>query len=108
MAVHIDEQALQTAAADMMKLKERNEALRSRLEELFKGLTTALDTPSGEAVEITGRDILLEPIEQMGLVLEHVSNTLNIIIGAGGESKGVYYDKLFEEYEELEQLLKSK
>jgi len=108
MAIHIDEQALQTAASDMMKLKERNESLRVRLEQMYKGITTALNTPSGEAVEITGRDVLLEPIEQMGLVLEHVSNTLNMIIGAAGQSRGVYYDKLFEEYEELEQLLKNK
>ena len=108
MSSHIDEQALQTAARDMLKLRDRNEALRQRLEQMYKDITTALDTPAGHQVEFTGKDVLLEPIENMGLVLKHVSDTLNMIIGAEGASRGVYYDKLFDEYEELERILKSK
>jgi hypothetical protein len=79
---------------------------------MYKNLTTALDTPAGHAVEWTGKDVLLEPIDDMGKVIEHVSDTLNIIIGQDGRSesepKGTYYDKLFDEYEELDRTLKSK
>ena len=41
MSIHIDEQALQTAARDMLKLRDRNEALRQRLEQMYKDITTA-------------------------------------------------------------------
>ena len=112
MSIHLDDQALKTAAADMMALRQRNQRLKEKLETMYKNLTTALDTPAGHAVEWTGKDVLLEPIDDMGKVLEHVSDTLNIIIGQdgknSGESKGVYYDKLFAQYRELDRILKSK
>lgn len=109
MGIHLDDQALKTAAADMKALRERNQRLKEKLEKMYHDLTTALDTPAGHAVEWTGKDVLLEPIDDMGKVLEHVSDTLNIIIGWDGkEPKGVYYDKLFDEYQELDRILKSK
>jgi len=37
-----------------------------------------------------------------------MSKTLNTIIGAGGEARGTYYDKLFDEYEELDRIIKNK
>ena len=44
--------------------------------------------------------------------MEHMSDTLNVIIGQdtrqGGEPRGTYYDKLFDEYEELDQILRTK
>lgn len=108
MGIHLDDQAFITAANDMAKLKERNKKLKTKLETMYKNLTTALDTPAGHAIEFTGRDVLLEPIEDMGKVLEHMSKTLNIIIGAGGEKTGRYYDKLFTDYEELDRIIKNK
>lgn len=112
MGIHIDDQALKTAASDMYALRVRNQKLKEKLEKMYHNLTTALNTPAGHAVEWTGRDILLEPIEDMGKVLEHMSDTLNIIIGQdsrnGGEEKGTFYDKLFKEYEELDRILRSK
>lgn len=109
MGIHLDDQALKTAAADMMALRQRNQRLKEKLETMYKNLTTALDTPAGHAVEWTGRDVLLDPINDMGKVLEHVSDTLNVIIGQDGkEPKSVYYDKLFAEYQELDRILKSK
>lgn len=109
MSIKVDEQALGTAAYNMNKLKERNNKLKERLETMYKDLTTALDTEAGHKLEWQGKEVLLKPIEDMSKVLEHVSDTLNVIIGKDGrEPKGVYYDKLFSEYEELDKILKNK
>lgn len=112
MGIHLNDQAFHTAANDMMRLKERNQKLREKLENMYKNLTTALDTPAGHALELTGRDVLLEPIDDMNKVIGHMSDTLNIIIGQSssksGGSKGTYYDKLFDEYNELDRILKNK
>lgn len=112
MGIHLNDQAFKTAASDMMKLKERNQKLREKLETMYKNLTTALDTPAGHELEWTGRDVLLEPIDDMSKVIEHMSDTLDIIIGQtggkSGESTGTYYDKLFNEYDELDHILKNK
>ena len=112
MGIHIDDQALKKAATDMYALRVRNQKLKEKLEKMYHNLTTALNTPAGHAVEWTGRDILLEPIDDMGKVLEHMSDTLNILIGEdsrnGGEPRGTFYDKLFDEYEELDRILRNK
>lgn len=112
MGIYLDDQALKTAAKDMLELKQRNQRLREKLEAMYRDLTTALDTPAGHAVEWTGRDVLLEPIDDMGRVLEHMSDTLNIIVGQasrqGDEPSGTYYDKLFDEYNELDRILRNK
>lgn len=108
MGIHLDEQAFITAAEDMAKLKERNQRLRYKLEMMYKNLTKALNTPAGHAIEFTGRNVLLEPIDDMNKVIDHMSRTLNMIIGASGESSGKYYDKLFTDYDELDRIIKNK
>ena len=69
MGIHLNDQAFKTAAADMEKLKVRNEQLRLKLASMYKDLTTALDTPAGHALEFTGKDVLLEPIEDMSKII---------------------------------------
>lgn len=107
MGIHLNDQAFITAARDMAALKERNQRLRDKLERMYSNLTTALDTPAGHAIEFTGRNVLLQPIDDMGKVIDLTSKTLDMIIGRNG-SKGIYYDKLFDEYEELENTLRNK
>lgn len=108
MGVRIDDQALRTAAADMLALQQRNQRLRDKLEQMFKNLTDALDTPAGHAIQWTGQDVLVKPIDDMGKVIKFMSDTLNTIIGQGEDGGGTYYDKLFDEYYELDRILKSK
>lgn len=107
MGIRLNDQAFINAANDMAALKERNQRLRDKLEQMYKNLTTALDTPAGHALGLTGRNVLVEPIDNMNKVIAHMSKTLNIIIGQSG-SNGKYYDKLFDEYEELDRILKNK
>ncbi len=108
MAIEINEEALKQAADDMQALRERNDQLKTKLENMYNDLLTALDTPAGNELKICGLDVIIGPIEDMGLVIDHVSTTLNKIIGQGGEPTGTYYDKLFDDYEELDHILRNK
>ncbi|ABN53190.1 MAG TPA: hypothetical protein DEF39_08035 [Hungateiclostridium thermocellum] len=96
----LDDMAFHTASAEMKALKERTEALRTKLEEMYKDLTTALDTPAGRQVKITAEEVLLKPIDDFLLVIQHVSDTLAEIIGTG------YYKDIFIKFEQLNESIK--
>lgn len=91
----LDSDAFNTASLEMKELKTRTENLRKKLQEMYKELTTALDTPAGKQVEMTAEKVLLKPIDDLLLVIEHVSSTLTEIIGTG------YYKDVFVKFEEL-------
>ncbi len=96
----LDDTAFSTASSEMAALKTRTEALKTKLEEMYKELTTALDTPAGRQVEITAVKVLIKPIEDLLLVIKHVSDTLTEIIGTG------YYKDVFIKFEQLNQSIK--
>lgn len=96
----LDDTAFTTASSEMAELKNRTEELKTELKQMYKDLTTALDTPAGKAVEITAGKVLLKPIEDMLLVIEHISSTLEEIIGTG------YYKDVFIKFEQLNQSIK--
>lgn len=108
MATLISEAALNEAAQKMDTLRQRNQALKEKLENMFNDLTSALDTPSGQAIEWTGKNVLVQPIDDLAKVIKLMSDILNDIIGQGGMGRGYYYDKLFVEYDELDKVLKNK
>ena len=58
-------------------------------------------------MEWTGMNKVLKPIDNMSLVIDHMSKTIAMVMGKTN-AKGVYYDKLFEEYRELERILRNK
>lgn len=93
--VVLDDKAFTTASNDMKELKTRTENLKTKLEQMYKDLKAAMDTPAGEAVELTSEKVLIKPIEDMLLVIEHISSTLSEIIGTG------YYRDVFIKFEEL-------
>ena len=107
MSVKLVDGDFTNAASRMEALKTRNDNLKTKLENMFNDLMDALDTPAGHSLNITGRDVLLQPIEDMGLVIKHMSETLNTIIGKNGVSN-VYYDKIFDEYNDIDRILKNK
>ncbi|MEE0061640.1 MAG: hypothetical protein UE295_12500, partial [Acutalibacteraceae bacterium] len=53
------------------------------------------DTPSGAAVDLTAESVLIKPIDDMLLVIGHISSTLTEIIGTG------YYKDVFIKFDEL-------
>ena len=93
--VKLNEEAFRTASEEMEKLKERNETLRTNLSELYKGLSEALQSESGDELDLAVQDVILEPIDNLGLVINQISDTLNTIIGTG------YYKDIFIGFQEL-------
>lgn len=89
--------AFNTASSEMATLKIRTERLKTKLEAMYKELTTALDTPAGNAVEFTAGRVLIKPIDDLLLVIGQVSSTLTEIIGTG------HYKNVFIKFEQLNQ-----
>ena len=96
----LDDSAFSTASQDMKDIAERTERLKSKLTQMYNDLTKALDTPAGRQLELTAKDVLIKPIEDLLLVIRHTSDTLTEIIGTG------YYKSVFIKYEELNQSIK--
>lgn len=96
----LDDAAFRTASEDMGTLKERTQNLKEKLEQMYRDLTTALDTPAGHALEITAESVLIQPIDNLLLVIDHTSQTLAMIAGSG------YYKNVFDSYEQLNQSIK--
>lgn len=91
----LDDSAFSTASQDLTVLKADTEKLKTKLETMYKELTEALNTPAGEQVALVAKDVLIKPIEDMTLVISHISSTLNEVIGTG------YYKDVFIKFEEL-------
>lgn len=91
----LDENAFTTASHEMATLKRDAANLKSKLEKMYENVSTALDTTAGEEIKVTSKDVLLQPIEDMSAVIQHISETLNTVIGSG------YYKDIFVKYEEL-------
>jgi hypothetical protein len=84
----------------MTALRNRAEQLKTKLEAMYKELTTALDTPAGKAVELTAGEVLIKPIDDLLKVIQYVSETLSEIIGTG------YYKDVFIEFVEVNESVK--
>ena len=91
----LDEDAFKDASDAMAKLKTDTEALKERMKTMYSELKKAMDTPAGDAVEFVSEKSLIKPIEDMLLVIGHISSTLTEIKGSP------YYKDVFKKYEEL-------
>ena len=93
----LDDNAFTTAESEMLALKKRVEELKKKLEKMYLDLSNALVTPAGKATELKAGKVLIKPIEDLSLVIQHVSDTLNEIIGTG------YYKDVWVKFDELNQ-----
>jgi len=91
----LDDTAFQTASDDMRALKQETADLKTMLEKMYNDVTSALDTSAGDEIQFTAKNVLLQPVEDMSVVIQHISDTLNTIIGTG------YYKDIFVKFEEL-------
>lgn len=96
----LDDSAFNTASQELATLKTDTENLKIKLEAMYTELFEALDTPAGEQFKQTAIDIVITPIEDMILVIDHISLTLTDIIS------GSYYKNVFTEFDELNQSIK--
>jgi len=95
----LDDNAFYTASRDMAILKSDTDNLKTKLEEMYAELAEALETPAGEVAAAIHKDILIKPIEDMILIISHISTTLEEIAGTG------YYKDVFIKFEELNQTI---
>ncbi len=98
--ITLNSDAFNTASTEMAALKTRAETLKTKLEKMYTDLTTALDTPAGKEIEVTAKDVLIKPINDLILVIDQMSKTLTEII------QTPYYQGVFDKYEQLMQGIK--
>lgn len=94
----VDEEKFNQAAEDMRNLEKRTEALKTKLETMYEELIKSMDTSAGKELKIEAKSTLLSPVEDMTVVVRHMSETLDMIIGTG------YYADVFRSFEELSHL----
>ena len=94
----VDEDKFNSAALRMEALKTRTNDLKDKLSSMYDNLASAMDTPAGKEIQLEAKNVLLKPVENMSLVVGHISDTLNLIIGSG------YYKDVFTGFEELSHL----
>lgn len=102
--IKINEDKMRDTAEKMADLRKRNGDLKSNLETLFDNINKALQCETGKEIEFVGKEDLIKPLDDMDKVLEHMSDTLHILIGEENNSEypaNTYYDKVFAEYNEL-------
>ena len=85
--IKLNSDAFSDAAEGMAGLKTRAEALKEKLQQMYSDITTALDTPA--------EDVLIQPIDDLILVIDQMSRTLDDIISTP------YYQRVFDKYDEL-------
>lgn len=79
----VNEEKFNSAAQQMEDLKKRTNDLKEKLSVMYDDLTAAMDTPAGKEIQLEAKNVLLKPVENMSLVVGHISDTLNLIIGSG-------------------------
>ena len=102
--IKINEDKMHETAKQMAELRTRNIALRDNLASLFDNISNSLKCDTGKEIQFIGREDLLKPLDDMEKVLEHMSDTLQILIGEGNNSEypaNTFYDRIFAEYNEL-------
>lgn len=63
----LDESAFSTASQDMATLKQDAANLKAKLEKMYEDVSDALDTTAGDEIKVTAKDVLLQPIEDIGV-----------------------------------------
>ena len=95
----LNDDKFSTAVSDIANLKKRTDQLKKDLGDMYDDLKSALDTESGQEVEIEAKKTLLKPVENMSLVIGHISDSLNLINGGG------YYKDVFDGFDNLKNTL---
>lgn len=96
----LDESAFETASTNMTALSQRTQDLIDRVDRLYNDMANALQTPAGEALDLEAESVLVKPIEDLKLIIDHIAATLNTIKGSG------YYKDIFIKYNELNNNIK--
>lgn len=96
----LNEEKFSKASEELNQLKTETEQLKEELSSLYDALENALQTPAGRQMKLTAKDVLIKPIDDLLLVINHTSQTLTKIIGPS------YYQDVFVKYRELNESIK--
>ena len=92
----LDSEAFTTAATVLQGLVKRATELKSKLTTMYENVSIAIDTDAGHTVQLEAQETLIEPVDNLILILTEVSGTLNEVIGTN------YYDGIFVQYKQLQ------
>jgi len=95
----LDEEAFQTASADLLELAGKIDSLRQDIEEMLSELQGGFDTPAGHQFVSACQTTLLDTLEKQKIVVEHVSKNL--------ETAKSSYQSVFDEYRSLQTFVNS-
>ncbi|EXM40321.1 MAG: hypothetical protein E7494_11655 [Ruminococcus albus] len=110
--VKINDDAFDTAIEALKNLWHSADDLRGEFEQLFKDFAEALQCETGEELTVAGQDVILEPIDNLKIVIQQVYNTLQIVINkplttCDGQKINVtddgdgYYKRIFDDFNTL-------
>ncbi len=91
--ITIDEEAFTKSSADLATLSGDLKKLSTKIDNLLNTLSKGFDTPCGEKFYNSCKKNLVQPLNDQKLVLDHVSQVLNM-----SKSK---YQSVFDKYSEL-------
>jgi len=77
--IFIDESAFETASCEMIALKVRAEVLKEKLQKMYNELKAIQGVPIGKQLE----GDLIKPVDNLLLVIGHISATLDNVVEAG-------------------------
>ena len=97
--LQLNDENFMKASTDMNNLKTRTQTFKKDLENLYNALQQSLNCLTGKEVELQAKNVLLKPVDNMELVVGHISSTLQLVIG------GNYYKDVFDGFDELKNIL---
>ena len=89
----IDQEAFEIAAKDFSELAEDVEALKNKVKVMLSDLGEGFDTPAGRKFISSCQDNLLQPMIDLALIVNHVSDNLTTAKGT--------YASVFKAYDAL-------
>lgn len=99
--INLEDNAFNTASQEMSALLVRAQNLKTELQSIYQDVVSALDTPTGMQLQLLTDKVLIQPIDDLILVIQQMSSTLNIII------EKPYYKTVFDNHSELIEKIKN-
>lgn len=93
----IDEESFDMAIKDFLELSDNLKELQTSIENMLKALKEGFDTPAGRKFISAYEKVLLEPLKDQRIVINHVSENLNFAKNS--------YSSVFTDYSELNQAI---
>lgn len=98
--IMINDGAFILATQNVEALQTRIETFKETLENLYDKMVSSLDTPAGVAFDTISKDVIMEPILNMEIIVGRISELIDTIRDED------YYRDVFIKFEELNDSIK--